>query len=354
MSQHPGPMKVFITGATGFIGYHLAARLLEEGHTLRALVRSPEKGTRVLSPLGLGPDDLVLGNMTEASVVANALEGCDAAVHSAAAVSVTNRATRFDANLEGTRAVVGQACERGIETLFLSSMTAIFDHKRVMNDDSPLVESRTAYGRSKAECDRWVRELQDQGAPIASVYPGGVVGPDDPGMSESVKAYRAFLRGTLQSEGGNWMLDVRDLALLMTRMIEHRIQGRIVAGGHFLDWDELTTLLEETTGTTISRIRAPGWLLRLASRGMDVVGALTGRKMPITGEGIEIATRARPIEDSPRIAELGIAWRDPRETLHDLFQWYLDAGRLPPEAAPALRRSATRAVDPAMSECVTA
>jgi hypothetical protein len=173
-------------------------------------------------------------------------------------------------------------------------------------------------------------------------------------MSESVKAYRAFLRGTLQSEGGNWMLDVRDLALLMTRMIEHRIQGRIVAGGHFLDWDELTTLLEETTGTTISRIRAPGWLLRLASRGMDVVGALTGRKMPITGEGIEIATRARPIEDSPRIAELGIAWRDPRETLHDLFQWYLDAGRLPPEAAPALRRSATRAVDPAMSECVTA
>ncbi|MBW2426917.1 MAG: NAD-dependent epimerase/dehydratase family protein [Deltaproteobacteria bacterium] len=343
-------MRVFITGATGFIGYHLAARLLAEGHTLRALVRSPEKGALVLGPLGLGPDDFVLGDMAEAPVVAKALEGCDAAVHSAAAVSVTDRATRFDANLEGTRAVVGQACERGLQTLFLSSMTAIFDPKRVMNDDSPLVRSRTEYGRSKAECDRWVRELQEQGAPVGIVYPGGVVGPDDPGMSESVKAYRAFLRGTLQSEGGNWVLDVRDLALLMMRMLEHRVQGRVVAGGHFLDWDELTALLEEITGATISRIRAPGWLLRLASRGMDVVGALTGRKMPMTGEGIEIATRARPIEDSPRIAELGIVWRDPRETLHDLFQWYLDAGRLPPEAVPALTRSATQATDPSASE----
>ena len=338
----PALMRILVTGATGFIGYHLAARLLAEGHEVRALVRSAEKGERVLGPIGLAPGDLVVGDMTDEEAVGRALDGCEGAVHSAAAVSVTTGQTNFDANLVGTRAVLGLACERGIESLFVSSMTAIFDPPREMNDESPLVRSRTHYGRSKADCDGYVRSLQDDGAPVGILYPGGVVGPDDPGMSESVKAYRAYLRGTLQSEGGNQMVDARDLALLMTRLLENRSRGRVVAGGHFHDWDEFTELLEEVTGASISRIRAPGWALRLAARTMDVVGSVTGRRMPMTGEGIEIATRVRAMHDSPRVAELGVVWRDPAETLRDLFQWFLDQGKLPPAAVPALAPQTAR------------
>jgi hypothetical protein len=58
--------------------------------------------------------------------------------------------------------------------------------------------------------------------------------------------------------------------------------------------------------------------------------------MLMTGEGIEIATRVRPMQNSKRVAELGISWRDPVETLRDLFQWFLDTGKLPPRAVPAL------------------
>lgn len=329
-------MRVLVTGATGFIGFHTAARLRAEGHGIRALVRSPEKGERVLGPLGLGKDALVVGDMTDARAVAEALEGCDAVVHAAAGVSVTSGRTDFDANLRGTELVVGAACERGLETLFVSSLVAIFDPKRPVDDDSPLVRSRSHYGRSKVESDAWVRARQAEGAPVAIVYPSGVVGPDDPGLSESVKAYRSFLRGTLDSEGGNQMLDVRDLAVLLTRMLESKTHGRVVAAGHFFDWDAFTALLEEVTGARIRRIRAPGWLLRGAARTLDVVGRLTGRPMPMTGEGVEIATRFRRIPDSPRVAELGVTWRDPAETLRDLFTWFLDTGRLPPRAVPAL------------------
>lgn len=335
-------MKVLVTGATGFIGYHLAARLVAEGHGVRALVRSPEKAERVLGPLGVAVADRIAGDMTDASAVARALDGCDAAVHAAAAVSVTKAGTDFEANLEGTRVVVGGACERGLETLFVSSMTAIFDPRRPMHDDSPLVRSRTRYGRSKADCDRFVRELQARGAPVGIVYPSGVVGPDDPGLSESVRAYRSFLRGTLRSEGGNQMVDARDLALLMTRLLEKGSRGRVLAGGHFHDWDAFTALLEEVTGATIPRIAAPGWALRLAARSMDLVGAWTGRRMPMTGEGVEIATRFRPMQDSRRVAELGVVWRDARSTLRDLFQWFLDSGRLPSAAVPALTRRTRR------------
>lgn len=332
-------MKVFVTGATGLIGSHLARCLVAEGHDVRALVRTREKGERVLVPIGVPAAELVEGDMTDASAVVRGLAGCDAAVHAAASVSVTDSATGrtdFEANLEGTRVVVGAACERGLETLFVSSMTAIFDPRKPMHDASPLTHSRTRYGRSKAECDQLVRELQATGAPVGIVYPAGVVGPDDPGLSESVRAYRSFLRGTLASSGGNLMVDARDLSILMTRLLAARSRGRVVAGGHYHDWDAFTRLLEQVTGATIPRIRAPGWALRLASRGMDQFGALTGRRMPMTGEGIEIATRVRPMQDSPRVAELGVVWRDADATLRDLFRWLLDAGRLPAAAVPTL------------------
>jgi dihydroflavonol-4-reductase len=332
-------MRILITGATGFIGFHTARELLANGHRVRALVRDPAKAARVLDPLGVTLEDRVQGDMTDREAVAAAMQGCDAVIHSAAGVSVMSGQTDFGANLEGTKVVVGDACSRGLETLFISSMTAIFAPGRPTNDASPLVESKTHYGRSKAECDGWVRDRQAEGAPVGIVYPAGVVGPDDPGMSESVRAYRAYLRGTLRSEGGNQMIDVRDLALLLRRLLEDPKRGRIAAGGHFHGWDEFTEILVSVTGAEIPRISAPGWALRGAARTMDVITRLTGRPMPMTGEGVEIATRFRAMEDSKHVAALGIAWRDPAVTLRDLYQWFLDEGRLPPEAVPALSRS---------------
>jgi nucleoside-diphosphate-sugar epimerase len=332
-----GSMKVLVTGATGFIGYHAASRLRSEGHVVRALVRSREKAERVLAPLGLASPDFVVADMTDVEAVRRGLDGCDAVLHAAANVSVAVGRTDFGENLRGTQAVVGAACECGLDTIYISSMIAIFDPKRPINDTSPLGRSRTRYGRSKIECDAWVRERQAEGKKVAIVYPSGCIGPDDPGMSEAVKAHRGFLRGTLASEGGIQMVDGRDLANLLVRMLEQKTSGRIAAGGHFHDWDELTRLIEEVTGAEIRRIRAPGWLLRGGARGMDVVARLTGRSMPMNGEGIEIATRARAMEDSKRLGELGIVWRDPAETLRDLFQWFLDMGKLPPHAMPALR-----------------
>jgi len=329
-------VRVLVTGATGFIGHHVAARLRADGHDVRALVRGAKKGERVLAPLAIAQVDRVVGDMTDADAVARAMDGCDAVVHAAAGVSVTTGQTDFSPNLRGTECVVGAACERGLYTLFVSSLTAIFAPGRQIDEESELVRSRTHYGRSKAECDAWVRARQASGDPVSIVYPPGVVGPNDPGMSESVTAYRSFLRGTLRSEGGNPMLDGRDLAWLIVRMLETRTPGRIIAGGHFLDWDTFTELLEKVTGARIPRIAAPGWVLRTAGRTLDVVAKLTGRTMPMTGDGVEIATRFRAVADSPRIAELGVHWRDPAETLTDLFRWFVEAGRLPAKAVPAL------------------
>ena len=329
-------MKILITGATGFIGYHTARSLRARGHEVRALVRSLDKAERVLGPLGVANQDLVEGDMTDGRAVDRSLEGVGAVVHAAAGVSVTTGRTDFSANLLGTKAVMGGARDRGLHGIFLSSVTAIFDPARPPSEDSPLVRSRTHYGRSKAECDEWVRGLQAEGAPVAIVYPPGVVGPDDPGFSESVKAYRSFLRGTLRSAGGNQMLDVRDLADLLARIVEERTCGRIIAAGHHFDWDEFTALIEGVTGASIRRISAPGWALRLAGRLMDQVGKATGKTMPMTGEGVEIATRFPRMIDSHQVSDLGVTWRSPEETIADLYGWLVRAQKLPDSAVPNL------------------
>lgn len=327
---------VLVTGATGFVGWHTARRLRAAGHRVRVLVRDAAKARRCLAPLGIDAADRVVGDMKDAGAVAAAIAGCDAVVHAAAAVSVTSLAS-FDDNAQGTRRVMTEACERSCQAvIFVSSLTAIFDPRggRV-TADAPLVRSTTRYGRSKAASDRIARELQQAGAPIAIVYPSGVIGPDDPGLSESVRAYRGFVRETIRA-GATQFVDARDLAELHRQLLERRRCGRFVAAGHYFSWDALTALLEEISGATIRRIAAPGWLLRAGASLADRVSRLSGRSFPITREGIEIATRWRRVEDSPAIAELGVVWRDPRETLEDLLRWYLESGRLPARAVPRL------------------
>jgi nucleoside-diphosphate-sugar epimerase len=336
-------VRVLVTGATGFIGWHAAVRLAAAGHSVRALVRDADKGRRVLGPIGVAASDLVAGDMTDPAAVARALDGCDAALHAAAAVSVTQPGARdaFDDNVTGTRLVVGGACERGLRSVvFVSSLTAIFDPRRPVTAASPLARASTRYGRSKVESDRVARERAAAGCPVSIVYPSGVVGPDDPGFSESVRAYRGFLRGTLRSSGGNQFVDARDLAVLLVRLLERGGGGRVVAAGHFFDWDGFTALFERVSGASIRRISAPGWVLRAAGRAADLVSRVRGASFPISGEGMAIATRWTRIADSPEVAALGVRWRPPEQTIEDMLRWFLATGRIPPRAVPRLAEAA--------------
>jgi nucleoside-diphosphate-sugar epimerase len=333
-------VKVLVTGATGFVGWHTAARLHAAGHALRALVRDRGKASAILAPFDIAADDLVVGDMADADAVARGLDGCNAVVHAAAAVSVTapGASDAFDINVTGTRHVIGGAWERGIErVVFVSSLSAIYDPRssEPVRADSPLVHSATRYGRSKAAADRTVRELQEGGAPIATVYPSGVIGPDDPGMSESVRAYRTFLRGTIRA-GGTQFVDARDLADFHVRLLEAGAGGRHVAAGHYFSWDELTALIEDITGASIRRFPAPGWLLRASGSVADVASRVTGRRSVVTRESMEVATRWRAIDNSPSLSAMGVSLRPPRQTLEDLYRSFLETNRLPAHAAPKL------------------
>jgi nucleoside-diphosphate-sugar epimerase len=335
-------VQVLVTGATGFVGYHTVRRLLAGGHEVRVLARSLEKAERLFR--AERDLEIAVGDMTDAQAVARALAGRDAVVHAAATVSFERSAARAltEANVAGTRHVIGFALERGIGAiLYVSSLTAIFDPRRgEPSPDSPVLERGNAYARSKAAAERVVRELAAAGAPVATVYPYGVIGPDDPGWSESIAAFRGFVATTLATTGGVSFVDVRDLATFAVRLLERQRAGRFLVGGHFYTWDELVAELETLLGRPIRRFAAPAPLLRALGSALDGVRRVRPLASLISREGMEYATRTRPLPNSEALAELGVTLRPARETFADTLRWMLATGRLKPHHAPALAEPA--------------
>lgn len=327
-------MRVLVTGGTGFIGSHTVVALAREGHEIRLLARDPAKASRVFGPRGVRVDDVLAGDATDAGVVAKALESCDAVVHAAALVSLrASDAQRvLETNQRAVELVVGGAHERGIENIvYVSSLSALGRPcGPPITVDSPIAKGQSAYATSKARAERAVRRLQDAGAPIRAVYPPGVIGPDDPGLSESNHAVRAFLKDLMvDTSSGFCVVDVRDLAAIHLRLLAADAEpGRYLVPGHYLPWPDAIALMDRLTGRHVRRVRVPGPLLRWLGRVGDVVKRGYDFDFPLTHESMSFASGWPGALMSPALEKLRPSFRDPVETYSDTIRWLHRAGHL--------------------------
>lgn len=326
-------MNVLVTGATGLTGSHTVHALLAKGHRVVAFVRSPDKARRVF---GDETEQLrfAKGDITDAESVERALSGCDALVHAAAVVAVEGIAPEelIRINVSGVKNVVGAAVERGIERLvYVSSLSAIYrdDGSHVDENTEPL-DSEHAYGQSKTLSERYVRELQAEGAPVKTIYPCAILGPDDPGMTESMDALRIFSSQVIvRTTSGFQFVDARDLADAHIRMLETPpAPARYIAGGHFLGWPDFADRLERLEGTRVRRLPAPRAMLMGAGKLLDIVRKVVPIEFPVTEEAMVYATNWHAVPSSPAIFDLGVRFRDPDETLGDSVAWLRRAGHI--------------------------
>jgi nucleoside-diphosphate-sugar epimerase len=151
-----------ITGARGFLGSAIAARLADAGYRIRALSRDPAAGI-----------ETVVGNFFDRETAAMAAEGCEAIVHTAGTIDDAARLV----NVEGTRAIVGAARSAGARLIHISTLGVYArDRSEVIDEEAPLKVEGDEYGVTKAEADRIVTDAVSRGLDATILRPGGVLG----------------------------------------------------------------------------------------------------------------------------------------------------------------------------------
>ncbi|SPM39894.1 Nucleoside-diphosphate-sugar epimerase [Mycobacterium numidiamassiliense] len=318
-------MRVLVTGGTGFVGGWTAKAVADAGHSVRFLVRNTDRLQTSVAQLGVDVSDFSVGDIVDRVSVREALQGCDAVVHSAALVATDPRQTNemLTTNMQGAQNVLGQAVELGLDPIVhVSSFTALFHpNLETMTADLPVVGGADGYGTSKAQVDIYARGLQDAGAPVNITYPGMVLGPPVGNqygeVGEGVKA--ALQMHVIPGRGGGGLIvDVRDLAPLHAALLEPgRAPRRYTAGGHRVPPTELASLLGRAADTTMLPVPIPDTALRVAGAVLDAAGRFLPFETPFTSAGMQYYTQIPASDDSPSERELGITYRDPYETIAD-------------------------------------
>ncbi len=338
-------MRVLVTGATGMIGCHAAAALARAGHEVRALVRDPHKLDRVMAPFGLaGAIEARSGDVTDPASVGEALRGCDALIHSAGLFShaLSDAALLQAVNMRGTETVLSAGCKAGLARIvFVSSALALFPPPGPLMRASDAVASpATMYSACKAEAERCARALQDGGAPIVTVYPFSVLGPNDPTVGSGPGVLAMGLRAghVLVTEGGLAHTDVRDLADLFAALVAAADPPpRVMATAAFVAHERYFELLAQLTGRSdLVAQRIPGRVLRALGRAGDLAQRWLGRSPQLTGEAAQILTRSVPVDDREARALLGRAPTAIEDSLRDTIAWMAATGVIPPRCAGRL------------------
>ena len=325
-------MKVLLTGGTGFVGSWTARAVVDAGHQVRYLVRDAARLEPVAAALDLDVSDHAVGDITDAAAVRTALEGCDGVIHCAGVVALgPDAAERMSrTNLAGARNVLGQAVELGLDpVVYVSSLAAVFRPGLArLTADLPVLGGLDDYGRSKAEVETYVRGLQAEGAPVATTYPGMVLGPPvgsqlGEGTEGMLKALRLHVIPGVEAA---WTIcDVRDLAAVHAALLEPgRGPSRWAAGGIQVKARDIARLLRRATGHRLAYVPVPDAVLRGFGRLSDRLG-LPG---PMTAAAMEYWTRMPESDNDPLRDKLGVEFRDPYVTISDSVAGLRDAGML--------------------------
>ncbi|ATA27506.1 dihydroflavonol-4-reductase [Mycobacterium lepraemurium] len=317
-------MRVLITGGTGFVGGWTAKAISDAGHSIRLLVRNPGKLHTSVAKLGVDVSDFAVADITDRVAVREALQSCNAVVRSAALVATDPRQTA-EMLAQGAQNVLGQSVELGLDPIVhVSSFTALFHPDlETLTADLPVIGGADGYGTSKAQVEIYARGLQDAGAPVNITYPGMVLGPPvGDQFGEAGEGVRAALQmHAIPGRSAAWLIvDVRDLAALHAALLEPgRGPRRYTAGGHRVPASHLAALLGEVAGTPMVAVSIPDTALRVAGALLDRAGRFLPFETPFTWAGVQYYTQMPASDDSPSERELGITYRDSRQTLEDTF-----------------------------------
>lgn len=324
-----------LTGATGFIGSHLARLLVQRGDEVRVLVRKQSR-REALRTLEL---EQLEGDILDRRAVRRAMRGIERVFHVAGTTSlVQGRERIFALNVEGTRIVLEEALRAGVQrAVYTSSVAAVGPARTGSTADESNVWDAGRYAipylDSKHEAENEAMRVLARGLPVVIVNPAHVLGAGDPGRSSTVLV-RQFLRREIPAyvEGTLNIVGVQDVArghLLADE--KGRVGERYILGNRNFTLDRLFADLGRLSGVEPPAVKLPlGAALALATAGRRVPGVSLPSPTEIRASSLNWAFR-----NTKARRELG--WRpSPHEdALEETIAFYRerDRGRLAPAGA---------------------
>jgi len=322
----------FLTGATGFLGHHLARQLQARDWQVTALVR--ESASRAdLQGLEL---DYRIGDVTDlASLRAAMPQAVDAVFHVAASTNIWSRrnAEQNRVNIDGTANVIEAARQAGAQRLVHTSSFVVWGfHDQTISEATPWTsgDEWINYLRTKRIAERQVKAAVSAGELDAVICnPGHILGPGDRhNWSRMLRlVYQEKLPGV--PPGGGAFADVREVAAAHIAAAERGRSGmNYLLGGEDVAFLELIRLAGERLERSVPAKASPAWQLKLAARLATLAARFTGKAPDITPEGAAMITRHIHCDSSRAQAELGYRFTPIAQLLDDSCSWLLEEGLL--------------------------
>lgn len=322
----------FVTGASGFVGSHLARELHRQGWAVHVLLRS----TSSLQEISDVPVTVHRGDVTDAASITAALpQGVDAVFHVAASTNLwsRNNAQQSRINVEGTRNLIAAAEAAGARRFVHTSSFVTWGFQDgVFTEDSP----RSAAGdwinyfHTKHLSEQMVLEACAGGRLDAVVVnPANVLGAGDwHNWSRLFKLVHTRSLPGAPPGGGNFC-DAREVARAHVEAWRRGVSGhRYLLGGEFASYLQLIGIAGEILGATVPDKPMPVWLLMAAARFRGAVAVLTGKEPDITPEAVAIATHDIRCDSGKAQRELGYRIVPLHDMVRDTLDWMTARGLL--------------------------
>jgi dihydroflavonol-4-reductase len=327
--------KVLVTGASGFVGSAVAAKLVERGFSVRALVRATSPRTH-LAGLDL---EYVQGDLRDAETIRPAMAGVRYLFHVAADYRLwaRDRNEIVINNVTGTRVMMEEALHAGVERIVYTSSVATLAVQRdgtSVDETVPLEELKAigAYKRSKVAAERLVeRMIAQQGLPAVIVNPSTPIGPRDvkPTPTGRIIVEAALGRIPAFVDTGLNLVHVDDVAQGHLAALDRgKIGERYILGGQNVQFSEMLAVIANLIGRRPPRVRLPRSAIVPLALAAETVARFTGREPFVTMDALRMSKYRMFFTAAKAERDLGFTARPFTDALTDAIRWFRDAGHL--------------------------
>jgi dihydroflavonol-4-reductase len=319
---------ILVTGASGFVGGHVARALVQAGANVRVLLRD-SSNTRSIDDLSV---EIVRGDLTDRASLDRAVKGCRHVYHVAADYRFWTRdpAEMYKSNVGGTENLLAAAASAGVERIVYTSTVGCMGwpaNGAPTNEDYPVTIDSMAgnYKRSKFQAELVALDRARKGVPLVIVNPTAPVGERDVKPTPTGKIILDFLQGRMPAylDTGLNFVDVRAVAAGHLLAAERgRIGERYLLGDRNMELREALELLARLSGRRAPKIRIPYALAYAVGAVSTAISSVTGREPMVPLESVKLAGHKMFIDSDKAARELGYDPGNVEDAFGRAIEWF--------------------------------